>query len=418
MTAILLPGGALADRYGQTRVMRTGLLVFAAASLACSMIAASTTLILARFVQGAGAALALPAALALLRGANRDPLARARLLGLWAAWTGVAGAVGPLLAGLLADTWSWRAVFVLPAAGGVVATLLLRVEPRQSPGRDGRPIPARATASLMAVLGGMAFLLITSRQPASGTVAPAQAAALIGVVVAGIVFVRDARRSALLPREMMTARNCLAANGVTFALYFGMFGLSFIVALYAQYVLEYSALTTALVLLPISLMLFLAEWFGRLAASVGARLLVAGGSVACAAGIAWIAAAAHPVPVLVLVVGSAGVGLGLSLAVSPLTHAAVAAVPESCAGAASALNHATVRTAGLVAVALLGSIAADPAAVVSADGVRHAMIVCAAIVAAGGLTGSFLLRDDDPGGLSAREVHAPQHAFLYEGRSR
>ena len=117
--------------------------------------------------------------------------------------------------------------------------------------------------------------------------------------------------------------------------------------------------------------------------------------------------ATHPVPVWVLATGCVCFGLGLSIAVSPLTHAAVAAVPESCAGAASALNHASVRAAGLVAVALLGSIAADPSAVVSADGVRRAIMVCAAIVALGGLTGGLLLRDDEPGGLSK---HANQAA--------
>lgn len=348
----------------------------------------------------------------LLRGACPEPVARARVLGLWAAWTGVAGAVGPLLAGLLADVVSWRAVFMLPAAGGLAAALLLTVEPRSASTNRARSIPARATASLMAFLGGTAYLVMTARST-SGTMAPALGAAIVAAAGA-VVFVRDAERTVLLPREMMTSRNCLAANGVTFALYFGMFGLSFVVALYTQYVLEYSALITGLVLLPISLMLFFAERFGKLSSVVGARVLVAGGSTACAAGIAWIGVATHPVPVWVLATGCACLGLGLSIAVSPLTHAAVAAVPESCAGAASALNHASVRAAGLVAIALLGSIAADPSAVVSADGVRRAMMVCAAIVAMGGLTGGLLLRDDEPGGLSKHENQEPQKALLCE----
>ncbi len=97
-------------------------------------------------------------------------------------------------------------------------------------------------------------------------------------------------------------------------------------------------------------------------------------------------------------------GLGISLAVSALTHAAVAAVPDTCAGVASGLNHAVVRAAGLVAVALLGSIAAPGVSdAVSAEGFQRALIVCAAIVAAGGVAGSALLRDEEPGGLTREE---------------
>jgi hypothetical protein len=95
-------------------------------------------------------------------------------------------------------------------------------------------------------------------------------------------------------------------------------------------------------------------------------------------------------------------GLGLSLTIGALTHAAVAAVPEASAGAASGLNHAVVRVAGLFAIAILGSIAAPGfSETVSADGVQRAMIVCAAVVAAGGLAGSAWLRDDRPGGINA-----------------
>jgi hypothetical protein len=95
-------------------------------------------------------------------------------------------------------------------------------------------------------------------------------------------------------------------------------------------------------------------------------------------------------------------GLGISLAASALTHAAVAAVPDTCAGAASGLNHAVVRGAGLIAIALLGSIAAPGLAdAVSFEGFQRALLVCAGVVAAGGLVGTALLRDDQPGGIVA-----------------
>ena len=110
----------------------------------------------------------------------------------------------------------------------------------------------------------------------------------------------------------------------------------------------------------------------------------------------------HPVPFWShMMVGTGLFGFGVSVAVSTLTHAAVAAVPATCAGAASGLNHAVVRAAGLAAVALLGSLAQPGVSeAISAEGFRRAILTCAAIVAAGALAGTVLLRDEEPGGLS------------------
>jgi hypothetical protein len=201
----------------------------------------------------------------------------------------------------------------------------------------------------------------------------------------------------------MSSHNCLPANTATFALYFGMFGLSFLVVLYVQQLLDYSASWAAVVLLPMSMMLLFAERFGRLAPAIGARTLITAGVIVAAAGISWMASRAHPLPFWShIIAGVAVFGLGLSLTIGALTHAAVAAVPEASAGAASGLNHAVVRVAGLFAIAILGSIAAPGfSETVSADGVQRAMIVCAAVVAAGGLAGSAWLRDDRPGGINA-----------------
>jgi hypothetical protein len=206
----------------------------------------------------------------------------------------------------------------------------------------------------------------------------------------------------LLPRELLSARNCVAANATDFALYFGMFGLSFMLALYVQQVLHYSALWSAFVLLPISIMLLLAERFGRLTSAVGAKPLAIGGALTAGAGIAWIGSAPHPIAFWShIILGTTVFGLGMSVGVSSLTHAAVAAVPENCAGAASGLNHAVVRTAGLIAVAVLGSVATSGTSdLISAEGFTFALLLCAAIVVAGGIAGSAALRDDEAGGVA------------------
>lgn len=402
LAALLLPAGALADRFGRARMIRIGMAAFAGAALACAAAPSDTAIIAARFVLGAGGALVLPAALAVLRGAYHDAEDRTRIFGTWAAWTGAASAAGPLAAGALVDALSWRAVFVPSAAAGLIAVLLLGRGAPEGSTTDGRSVSFAAAASWAALVGGVAYLLMQGSTVVGGRwrlVGPLAVAA-----AGGAVFARNPGRGALLPRELVTARNCLPANAVTFALYFGLFGLSFVVVLYLQQVLGYPALSAALALLPVSVMLLFAERFGRLTSRAGARAVIVSGAVTAAAGTAWIGAAPHPVPLWPHVIaGTALFGLGLSLAVAPLTHAAVASVPNACAGAASALNHAVVRAAGLVAIALLGSIAA-PGVVerVSPDGVRLALLICAGVVAAGGVAGGLWLRDEEAGGVEGR----------------
>jgi MFS family permease len=398
MAAMLLPAGTLVDRYGPGRVLRVGLLLFSSGALGCATAAAGGVLIGSRFAQGAAAALVLPAALAILRRASDEAAERTRVFAVWAAWTGVAAAIGPLMAALLVDLWSWRAVFLLPAVVGVALAIRLPSRSRALAPTRVQPIPAGATASLIALLGGIAYVLIEGPLPDGKGLS-----LTLGATVAGtgtVAFARGVAREALLPRDLLSARNCLAANCATFALYFGMFGLSFLIALYVQDVLRYSALTAAIVLLPMSIALVFAPLFGRLAASTGARPFVAISAIIEAAGLAGIGASPHPVPLWALAGGAACVGLGLSIAASPLTHGAVASVADAYAGVASALNHASVRVGGLVAVALLGSLAADRAASLSPAGFQMALLICAAVVAAGGLAASLFLRDREPGGLT------------------
>jgi MFS family permease len=346
LAALLLPAGSFADRIGRIRAIRVGLVAFAAASLASALANTDAWLIGARLALGGAASLILPAALAVLRGSYADAAERARVLGTWAAWTGVAGAAGPLLAGAFVDLASWRAVFVTSAAVAVVALVLLRAPVGSEP-THGAP-PAAALS------------------------------------------------------QIVRAHNCMPANASAFAMYFGMFGLSFVLTLYTQQVLRYSGLWAAVVLLPISLMLLLAERFGRLTARVGTRAVIASGACVAAAGIGWVAIGSHPLPFWShLILGTSIFGLGISVAVSALTHAAVAAVPTASAGAASGLNHAVVRAAGLFAVALLGSVAAPGFSEhVSPDGVQRALAICAVVVAAGGAGGGVCVRDDRPGGLT------------------
>jgi MFS family permease len=401
LSAMLLPAGTIGDRFGHVRVLRIGLMIFVAASAVCAAAQSDGAIIAARLGQGVGGALMLPSVLAVLRAAYDDAAERTRVFGTWAAWTGAASAVGPLLAGIFVDILSWRAMFVTSMMTGTVAAVLLKRDLTRGVGERCESVPAGTTAALVGLLGAAAYALM---EGARTGLMDALVLLPAGVAVAcGVALVRDARSRVLLPRELLSARNCMAANATDFALYFGMFGLSFMLAVYAQQVLHYSALWSAVALLPISIMLLLAERFGRLTPVIGTRPLAIGGALTASGAIAWIGSAPHPIPFWShMILGTTMFGLGMSIAVSSLTHAAVAAVPESCAGAASGLNHAVVRTAGLIAVAVLGSIGTPGASeAISAEGFHSAMLVCAAVVAAGGLAGSVQLRDHEAGGLTA-----------------
>lgn len=399
MAALLVPAGVIADRIGRDRAVRLGLLVFAAASMACALAPAASMLIAGRLAQGAGAALILPGVLATLRTTLADETARVKVLGRLAATTALASAAGPLVAGALVDLASWRVVFVtsaLIAAGAWWFVVKLQL-PRGD--RSSEPVPAVASLALVAVFGALSYVMIEAPRDAS----PAVFAVGLVTVPGAAILLNSCRRGQLFPRDLFQSRNCAAGNAGTFALYFAIFGLPFLLALYVQQVLGYSGSWAAAAILPLSLTMLFAEFGGTVTTRVGMRLAVIVGSWVSAAALLWLAWAPHPLPFWPhIIVAGAGLGVGASLMISPLTHATISYVPDTKAGVASALNHATARASGMAAIAALGSIAAShPAGELTPEGLARALIICAAVVAAGG-TVSALFLDDTPANQSAQ----------------
>lgn len=403
MAALLVPAGAVTDHFGRCHTIRVGLVAFAVSSLACVSASSGLVLIAARLAQGAAAAIVLPGALAIVRAAYRDDAERTRIFGRWAAATGLAGAAGPLAGGVLVDLISWRAVFAMSAGVALLAWLLLgrmRLDD-ESPRRE--PVPLVPALALTCLLGALAYVLIQG--PSIGWRAPSVLAGGLLTLPALTVLLRTSQRGQLLPRELLCSRNCVAGNAATFSLYFGVFGLPFLLVLYTQQTLGYSGIWSAVGVLPVSLaMLLLAETLGTAATRYGTRRTVMIGSMMAAAGVLWIATGPHPLPFWSrIIVGCTIFGVGASLTISPLTQATVASVPVSYAGAASGLNHATARASGLIAIALLGSIAAAPrSGELSPERLARALTVCAVLMALAGAGSAALLNDRQPGGLATR----------------
>jgi predicted MFS family arabinose efflux permease len=343
MSALLLPGGALADRLGYGLVLRVGMLIYAASATLAATSTSGAVLIAARALQGGAAALVLPCVVAMISVSANDSIERARRFGVWAAWTGAAGVVGPFVGAAASDMASWRAIFAMSVAVSAGTFLLLR------------PAPPK----------------FETRQPSQGR----------------------------LLRAVLEHRNCLSANATTFAWYAAVFGLTFLIAAYTQEALGYSALMAAAGLLPASLALLLSDSVSPVAMLMGTRRSIVVASLAAGLGIAWIAAGPHPLPFWShLVPGMTLFGLGIAVGVSPLTHAAICSLPVALAGAGSGLHHATVRVAGLAGIAIVSAVATQDGNM-TREGFRGALLACGSLVSIGGSVCGLYLRDDESGGL-------------------
>jgi EmrB/QacA subfamily drug resistance transporter len=357
LAALLIVGGSLGDHYGRKRLLTIGLVGFGAASVACGLAPSSAALIVARMVQGVAGALLVPEGLAILSAVFDDDAERGQAIGAWTAWSGVLAAIGPFLGGSLVDRSSWRWVFFINVPL-ILATLLLVA--RFVPETQDMDAPKRldfAGAPLAILgLGGVAYGLIEG--PNRGWAAPVILAALIGGMLILLCFVvAEARvRGPMVPLGLFKVRNFSGANLATLGIYAALAGATFLITIYVQNVLRYSALAAGATLLPLSaMMLLFASRFGKLSGRYGPRRFMVAGPILMGGGFllalllgpgATYWATLFPATVLI--------GAGLCVTVAPLTSTVMGSVSSHNGGIASAINNVASRVAGLLAVAGLG----------------------------------------------------------------
>ena len=392
LASLVLVGGALGDRFGRRRVYLIGVAWFMAASALCALAQTPTQLVALRVLQGVGAALLTPGALALIQASFR-PQDRAPAIGTWAGMSGVAAAVGPLLGGWIVDHVSWRWIFAInvPLCLGVLVLTARSAPETRGATAKGHFDVLGATLTVLA-LGGATYALTAAAEASPEVVAVAWVVAALSAV--GFVVVEARTVSPLVPLGLFASRVFSAANGMTLLVYGALGGVSLFTVLQLQ-AAGWGALEAGLSGLPITLaLLLLSSRTAALSARIGPRIPMTVGPLVCSAGTLLLLLVAGGATWARVLPGMIVFALGLALLVSPLTAAVLAAAPDRYAGAASGVNNAVARAGSLLAVAalpglvgLVGDDYLDPEAMTA--GYRGAMLWCAVLLALGGVVSWF-----------------------------
>src|SRR5579862_6715473 len=393
--SLILVGGSLGDIFGESKIFAIGVASFAGASLLCAIAPDAPTLIVFRAIQGMAGAILTPASLAMIT-TTFSGTARGNAIGQWTSWTGISFIVGPTLGGWLVDVSSWRVIFLinLPVAAATLL-ILLRLGGTHQKRREDLRVDTWGAILCTAGLG----LLVTGfiEQPQRGWSDPLIIGAFLGGLglLAAFVLYEVRTPMPMLPLRLFRLRNFSVTNIETLAVYGGLSGLTTFLTLFLIEFAGFSALHAGISLLPVTIvMFFLSPRTGRLSMQYGPRLFMALGPILAGLGVLaytrlpqdvnyWV----DVLPALLLF------SVGLSLTVAPLTTTVLADARAGDAGVASGVNNAVARIAGLLAIAILGILAAGGGDALTEHGFHLTMGAVAGLLIGGGLIGAIGIRN-------------------------
>jgi EmrB/QacA subfamily drug resistance transporter len=397
---LLISAAALGDRFGRRRLFAIGLVLFSAASAACALAPDVHSLIFARGVQGAGAALLMPLGLALLSQAF-PPEQRGAAIGIFSAVTGLAVASGPLVGGLVINGLSWHWIFWLNVPIGAVAAPLALLKMNEHFGAD---TSVDRLGLVLISSGSFAVVWALVRGNDAGWSSPE----IVGTLGAGALLItgfalwQTRARTPMLAPELFRSRSFNAGNAAIFLTFASLFTGVFFFAQLVQIVLGYDALGAGLRLLPWTVtFLTVAPAAGALADRIGERWLLSAGLALQTVGLLWLAGIADPAMTYGQLIGPfVTAGIGISMAIPCAQNAVVGHVRDRDLGKAAGINSMMRELGGVfgiaVTVAVFTGSGAGTTGALFIDGFRPAMVTAAGFAFIGALCGLAI-----PGKLSA-----------------
>jgi EmrB/QacA subfamily drug resistance transporter len=354
--ALLLPAGALGDRFGRKRALLLGLVIFATGSLIGGIATGAGQIIVGRVINGIGAAFVMPATLSLIT-TIFPPQERRKAIAMWAGFAGAGAALGPIVSGALLERFWWGSALLVNVP--IVAVVVLAVAVFSPTSKDPRATPLDPGGALLSLvtLGSLIYGIIEG--PEKGWTEPTILLAFAVAVVGLLGFVAWEKRSVhpMLPLGLFRDRRLSVGSGVVTTAFFVMFGLFFLFSLYLQFVRGYSPLSAGLATLPLAVTLVaIAPRSAVLGEKIGTGPVMATGFLFVAAGFGVLTLIGPATPYLVLAVSMVLLGAGMSLTAAPATGSIMSAIPHAKAGVGSAVNDTTREVGGALGIAVLGSI--------------------------------------------------------------
>jgi EmrB/QacA subfamily drug resistance transporter len=358
LASLLMLSGSTADRVGRRRIFQVGLVVFSLGSLLCALSPSLGFLIGARVVQAIGGSMLNPVALSIIRNVFEDPRERAMAMGVWGAVFGISMALGPVVGGLLVDTTSWRAVFVVNIPVGVAAIVLTAMFVPESRAEHHRRIDPVGQALIVAALASLTYAIIQG--PRAGWSSPEIVTLFAVAVVCFVTLVpyELRRREPLLEMRFFRSAPFSGANAIAVCAFAAIGGFLFLNTLYLQEVRHLSPLHAGLYLLPMAAMIFVAAPLsGRLVGAHGGRpsLILAGAAVVT--GALMLTRITPHTSTLYLLGAYFVFGLGAGMVNPPISNTAVSGMPSSQAGVAAAVASTSRQVGMTLGVAVIGAIA-------------------------------------------------------------
>ena len=391
---LLITGAALGDRFGRKRMFVIGMSIFTGASALAAVAPSIDSLIAARAVQGMGAAFVLPLTLTLLSEAFPAEK-RGMALGVWAGVSGLGVALGPFVGGAVVEGMNWQWIFWLNVPIGLVLAPLAWRKLTESYGPADK-LDLRGLALVGVGLFGLTFGIV--RATALGWTSTTVLASIIAGVVLIIAFIAWELRAPapMLPMRFFRSRGFAASNGVSFAMFFGVFGAIFLLSQFFQTAQGYGPLEAGVRTLPWTAMpMLVAPIAGLLSDRIGSRPLMVAGLGLQAIAMAWLAAVTSPdVAYSTLVVPFILAGTGMALVFAPTANAVLSSVRPEEAGQASGATNAIRELGGVMGVAVLASVFSASGSYASpqafTDGIVAALPIAAVVLAIGAVLALFV----------------------------